>query len=68
MIIDGVVVLYNPKDDVLDNIKTYQPFLHRLFVMDNSTEYNEDLIGKLKEFKNVEYISLYSTATIIIII
>ena len=58
MIIDGVVVLYNPEDAVYDNIKSYAPFLHRLFVLDNSDEKNSSLIAKLSEFKNVAYISL----------
>lgn len=58
MIIDGVVVLYNPTDDIYDNIVTYVPFLHRLFVLDNSDTRNEGLLSKLSNFKNAAYISL----------
>ena len=58
MTIDGVVVLYNPDEVVIENIKSYQSFCHKLFVMDNSTSCNEEVIKKLKEFKNVEYVSL----------
>lgn len=58
MIIDGVVVLYNPDLQVIENIKSYQSFCHKLFVIDNSTSYNEDVIKELKQFNNVEYVSL----------
>ena len=58
MRIDGVVVLYNPEEDVLSNIEGYRPFLERLYVVDNSTQVNEKIVDKLKEFNNVKYISL----------
>lgn len=58
MTINGVVVLYNPDIVVVENIKSYQSFCHKLFVMDNSTSYNEEVIKKLKEFNNVRYVSL----------
>jgi len=58
MTINGVVVLYNPDIAVIENIKSYQSFCHKLFVIDNSTSYNEEVINSLKEFKNVEYLSL----------
>ena len=32
----GVVVLYNPNNNVLDNIVTYATFLDRLYIIDNS--------------------------------
>ena len=34
----GVVVLYQPSDDVNQNIHTYLPCLDRLYVIDNSSE------------------------------
>ena len=34
----GVVVLYNPNDNVLENILTYATFLDRLYVIDNSSK------------------------------
>ena len=58
MIIDGVVVLYNPDIEVVENIKSYQSFLRKLFVIDNSTSYNEEVINKLKEYPNIVYVSL----------
>jgi len=58
MIIDGVVVLYNPDIEVVENINSYQSFLRKLFVIDNSTSYNEEVINKLKEYPNVVYKSL----------
>lgn len=58
MIIDGVVVLYNPDEQVIENIKSYQSFCHKLFVMDNSNSLNEEVIKEIKKFHNVEYVSL----------
>lgn len=58
MIIDGVVVLYNPEDKVIENIKSYQLFCHKLFVMDNSISYNEKLIKELETYQNIIYVSL----------
>ena len=56
--IDGVVVLYNPEDEILNNIEKYRPFLEHLYVVDNSTKANEVLVKKVQQFKNVKYISL----------
>ena len=58
MKIDGVVVLYNPEDEILDNIEKYRPFLERLYVVDNSTKVNEELVKKVQQHKNVKYIPL----------
>ena len=58
MKIDGVVVLYNPKDELFENIGKYLPLLNHLFVMDNSSKVNENFVSKLKELKNVTYVSL----------
>ena len=57
MNIAGVVVLYNPTEQVLENIQTYLPFLRKLYVMDNSTK-ELDFTDKIKELEKVEYISL----------
>lgn len=55
MKIAGVVVLYNPKSNVIDNIKSYLSSLDKLYIIDNSESKND-------EFKNiskkVEYIFL----------
>ena len=37
MSIGAVVVLYNPDDDVVDNIRTYLPIVDYLVAVDNST-------------------------------
>lgn len=58
MTINGVVVLYKSDRQVIENIKSYQSFCNKLFVIDNSTSYNEEVINALKEFKNVEYLYL----------
>lgn len=59
MKIDAVVVLYNPDQSALDNIKTYSPVVNKVFAIDNSTKVNEELVKLIqKEIKNVEYISL----------
>ena len=54
--IDAVVVLYNPNGSVIENIKTYQQ-VNTIYVVDNSEQYNEDIIEKLKQFKNLIYIN-----------
>lgn len=58
MIINGVVVLYNPGEEVIENIKSYQSFCRKLFVMDNSTYVNQKVVSILKEFSNVVYVCL----------
>ena len=52
------VVLYNPEDDVYENIVSYVTEVDVLFVVDNSTRHNEDLINRLHtSFSNIEYIN-----------
>ena len=58
MKIDGVVVLYNPEDEIINNIEKYRPFLAHLYVVDNSTQINEELVNKVKQYSNVKYICL----------
>lgn len=57
--ISGVVVLYNPKEEVITNIGTYIKKLEKLYVVDNS-ETSKKLIIKeiLKNYSNIEYINL----------
>lgn len=57
MKIAGVVVLYNPTEEIIENIKTYLPIIEKLYVMDNSTKPIE-FLDKIKSFGKVEYISL----------
>lgn len=58
MRICGVVVLYNPIDEVLDNISTYLSLVDKLFVCDNSTKVNQSLIDSLRNKDNVEIIDM----------
>jgi rhamnosyltransferase len=51
-----VVVLYNPYDEVLTNIRSYQNLVGKVFVIDNSENKNEALILKLKAVTQIEYI------------
>lgn len=55
MKICGVVVLYNPDDKVIDNIKSYLKPLDRLFIVDNSPIPNDNK-DQFKD-KKIEYIS-----------
>lgn len=54
----GVVVLYQPKDDVWDNIQTYLENIELLYVMDNSMEINTKLVTRIKQEKKCKYISM----------
>lgn len=53
----GTVVLYNPEKEILENIKSYLPFIDILYVMDNSTKEFE-FLNDIKSIKKVKYISL----------
>lgn len=55
MKISGVVVLYNPDEKVLDNIKTYIDLLDVLYVVDNSLIPNDN--SKKYKDKKIKYIS-----------
>lgn len=45
--IDGVLILYNPNETILDNVLTYIKPLNRLWVIDNSEIKYPDLIERL---------------------
>ncbi len=57
MLIAGVVVLYNPDYEVLNNIKSYLDELDCLYVCDNSDIINECLVSNLKKLPRVKYVS-----------
>ncbi len=59
MNIAGVVILYNPKDDVIKNIESYLEELDCLFVFDNTDFPNEKLVEKIKLLPRVQYISFF---------
>lgn len=54
----GVVVLYNSSIEVLDNIQTYLGQVAILYVVDNSTAPNEELISQVRKLRKVHYHSL----------
>ncbi|MFB1097902.1 glycosyltransferase family 2 protein [Terribacillus sp. JSM ZJ617] len=57
--IAGIVVLYNPKSDmVIKNISTYLEYIDYLLVVDNSEESNAASFSQLIEKENIEYLSL----------
>lgn len=57
MKLGGCVVLFNPADDVLDNVKTYLPFLGELVVVDNSTD-SSPVVSEIVCMDGVRYLSM----------
>ncbi|MBL0742221.1 glycosyltransferase family 2 protein [Chryseolinea lacunae] len=55
--IAGVVVLYNPGGDVWDTIETYRQQISKLYVIDNSVVYNEELTRRCALEVAVAYIN-----------
>lgn len=56
--IQGIVVLYNPKEDIIENIKSYIDDLDILYVIDNSEKINKEIVKKIKMLsKKIEYIN-----------
>lgn len=51
----GVVVLYNPSEEVKENILTYLSKIKRLYVIDNSENQNNE--DKLPKSKKIKYIN-----------
>ena len=54
--LDGVLVLYNPEETVLENINSYKEYVDHLYVVDNSDRKNHILIENVKKIDNVVYI------------
>lgn len=54
----GVVVLYNPKENVINNIKSYNTYCSKLIIVDNSEEINQSIHNELSQLENVEIIIL----------
>lgn len=57
MNIAGVVILYNPDEEVIDNIESYLSELDTLLVFDNSENPNVNIVEKIKVLPRVQYIS-----------
>src|SRR4051794_7088276 len=55
MKIAAVVILYNPPETTLFNIKTYYDYVDKIFVFDNT----EGATQSTAEYKNLPKISLY---------
>lgn len=55
----GTVVLYNSSMETFDNIKTYIDQIEKLYVIDNSSDFNKELIESLLCLDKVEYHPLY---------
>lgn len=54
----GVVVIYNPSDNILNSIASYNNFVEELYVIDNSENKNVELVNKIKsQFKNIVYVA-----------
>ena len=58
MKIDAVVVFYNPTIEMIENIKKYYSFIEHLFVVDNSSTTNEEVLKAVKELDKATYIPL----------
>lgn len=54
--IAAVVILYNPDNNILENINSYANQVEKVFVVDNSDFSNEALLNKTDYFINVEYV------------
>lgn len=52
MKVNAVVVLYNAKDDVVENIKTYIDYLETLYVIDNSDKVDHLLVDKINRISS----------------
>lgn len=56
--IAGAVILYNSPVDVLDNINTYLNQIEKLYVIDNSTEPNKELVKVFQSKEGIVYTTL----------
>jgi len=54
--IAAVVILYNPDENILENINSFANQVEKVFVVDNSDFSNEALLNKTDYFINVEYV------------
>ena len=53
----GIVILYYPEHNILENIASYLDELECLYVFDNSENPDFELVKKLKKLPHVQYIS-----------
>lgn len=57
--IAGVVVLYNPNQEVIENIKSYINEIDCLFVIDNSEVSNDVIVEELQKHDKILYLPHY---------
>jgi len=55
--IAATVILYNPENDVYENIISYALEVDKLYIVDNSLKYNQELIQRLQQLQNIIYIN-----------
>lgn len=53
--IAAVVILYNPNNDIIKNIRSYAGELDKLYIHDNSMKRNLDIEHQICELPNTEY-------------
>ncbi len=53
----ALVIVYNPLEEVVDNIKSYAADVERVYVYDNSEAKNTRFVDEVCNIDNVEYIS-----------
>ena len=52
----ALTILYNPGDSVIDNIRTYLPFVRQLYLYDNSPNANTDMFDDIRRDPRVIYV------------
>ncbi|SFM09371.1 glycosyltransferase [Halanaerobium salsuginis] len=52
-----VIILYNPKKEVIQNIKSFSNYVDIIYVVDNSKNINKSIYYKLSQFENLKYIN-----------
>jgi rhamnosyltransferase len=53
----AVVTLFNPKEEVIDNIKSYQPYIKELLIIDNSPSLSTSIASIEENFSNTILLS-----------
>lgn len=54
----GVVVLYNPEDDVYKNIYSYIDDIDKLYIIDNSADNHDEILNKYEFYNKCKYVPL----------
>ena len=53
----GTIILYNPENEVMDNILSYLGELDCLYVIDNTEKPDQELVTKIKQLPRIQYIA-----------